>query len=62
MPVSMTFNNELPYSNITDDSLSDELLTENNLHEGQILALDIVLDTDHIDYSVLGNIDPDLNI
>ena len=29
----MTFNNELPYSNITDDSLSDELLPENNLHE-----------------------------
>ena len=54
----MTFNNELPYSNITDDSLSDELLPENNLHEGQTL----VLDTDHIDYSALGNIDPDLNI
>ena len=69
MPVSMIFNNELPYSNITDDSLSDELLPENNLHEGQNLALDIVLDTDHIvldtdhiDYSALGNIDPDLNI
>ena len=44
------------------DSLSDELLPENNLHEGQNLALDIVLDTDHIDYSALGNIDPDLNI
>ena len=62
MPVSMTFNNELPYSNITDDSLSGELLPENNLHDGQTLALDIVLDTDHIDYSALGNIDPDLNI
>ena len=62
MPVSMTFNNELPYTNITDDSLSGELLPENNLHEGQNLALDIVLDTDHIDYSALGNIDPDLNI
>ena len=23
MPVSMTFNNELPYSNIMDESLSD---------------------------------------
>ena len=53
MPVSMPFNNELPYSNITDDSLSDELLPENNLHDGQTLALDIVLDTDHIDYIVL---------
>ena len=62
MPVSMPFNNELPYSNIMDDSLSDELLPENNLHKGQNLALDIVLDTDHIDYSALGNIDPDLNI
>ena len=62
MPVSMTFNNELPYSNITDDSLSDELLPENNLHEGQTLALYIVLDTDHIDYSALGNIEHDLNI
>ena len=46
----------------TDDSLSGELLPENNLHDGQTLALDIVLDTDHIDYSALGNIDPDLNI
>ena len=62
MPVCLTYNNELPYSNITDDSLSDELLPENNLHDGQTLALDIVLDTDHIDYSALGNIDPDLNI
>ena len=62
MPVSLTYNNKLPYSNITDDSLSDELLSENNLHKGQTLALDIVLDTDHIDYSALGNIDPDLNI
>ena len=62
MPVNLTYNNELPYSNITDDSLSDELFPENNLHDGQTLALDIVLDTDHIDYSVLGNIDPALNI
>ena len=49
MAVGMTFNNELPYSNITDGSLSDELLPENNLNEGQTLALDIVVDTDHID-------------
>ena len=64
MPVSLTvtYNNELLYSNITDDSLSDELLPENNLHDGQTLTLDIVLDTDHIDYSALGNIDPGLNI
>ena len=62
MPVSLTYNNELPYSNITDDSLSDELLPENNLHDGQTLALGIVLVTDHIDISALGNMDPDLNI
>ena len=47
-----------PLTDITDDSLSEELLPENNLHEGQNLALD----TDYIDYSALGNIDPDLNI
>ena len=58
MPVSLTYNNELPYSNITDDS--DELLPENNLHAGQTLTL--VLDTDHLDYSALGNIYPDINI
>ena len=57
MPVGLTYNNELPYSNITD-----ELLPENNLHDGQTLALNIVLATDHIDYSALGNIHPDLNI
>ena len=50
-------------SNITDGSLlSDELLPENNLHEGQTLDLDIVLNTDHIDYGALGNIDPDFKI
>ena len=53
---------------LMDHSLTDplntnfELLPENNLHKGQTLALDIVLDTDHIDCSALGNIDPDLNI
>ena len=62
MLVSLTYNNELPYINITDDSLSDELLPDNNLHDGQILALDIVLDTDHLDYSALGNIDRDVTI
>ena len=29
-----------------------------NLHDGQTLALD----TDHLGYSALGNIDPDINI
>ena len=58
MSVSLTYNNALPHSNITDDSLSDELLPPNNLHDGQTL----VLDTDHLDYSALGNINPDLNI
>ena len=43
IPVSMILNNEFPYRNIMDDSLSDELLPENNLHEGQTLTLDIVL-------------------
>ena len=40
----------------------DELLPENNLHDGQTLALNIVHDTDHLDYSALGNIDPGINI
>ena len=62
MPVSLTYIHKLPYSNITNDSLTDELLRENNLHDGQTLALDIVLDIDHLDYSTLGNIDSDINI
>ena len=61
MLVSVTYNNVLPYSNITNDLLSDKLLPENNLHDGQTLDLDIVVDTNHLDYSALGNIDPDLN-
>ena len=59
IPVSLTYNHELPYSNTTDDSLSGVLLPENNVHDGQTLSLDIVLDTDHLDYSAIGNIDPD---
>ena len=43
MPVSVTYTKELPNSNITTDSLSDELLPENNVHGGQPLAHDIVL-------------------
>ena len=62
MPVSVTYNNEFPYSNMTDYSLSEELSPENHAQGGQTTALDIVLDTDHLDYSVLGNVDPDLNI
>ena len=58
MPVSLTYNNEPLYSNIIHDSLSDQLLPENNLHEGQTLALVL----DHIDYSAPGNIGPDINI
>ena len=29
MPVRVTYNNEFPYSNMTDDSLSEELSPEN---------------------------------
>ena len=49
MPVSVTYNNEFPYSNMTDDSLSEELSPENHAQCGQSTALDIVLDTDHLD-------------
>ena len=62
MHVSVTYNNEFPYSNMTDYSLSEELSPENHAQGGQTTALDIVLDTDHLDNSVLGNVDPDLNI
>ena len=62
MPVSLTYTIEHHYINITDDSLSDELLPENNLHDGQTLTLAIVLDTDHIYYSAPGYIYPGLNI
>ena len=62
MHVSVTYNNEFPYSNMTDDSLSEELSRENHAQGGQTTALDIILDTDRVDYSVLGNGDTDLNI
>ena len=61
MPVSVTYNNEFPYSNLTDDSLSEELSPENLAQGGQTTTLHFVLDTDHLYYSVLGNVDPDLN-
>ena len=62
MPVSVRYNNAFSYSNITDDSLSEELSPENHAQGGQTTALNIVLDMDHLDYSVLGNVDHGLHI
>ena len=47
---------------MTDDSLSEELSPEKHAQGGQTTALGIVLDTDNLNYSVLGIVDPDLNI
>ena len=62
MPVSVTYNNEFPNSNMTDDSLSEELSPGNHAQGRQTTTLDIFFDPDHLDYSVLGNVDRDLNI
>ena len=62
MPIIVTYNNEFPYSNMTDDSLSEELSPENHAQGGQTTAPDTVLDTDHLDYCVIGNVDPDFSI
>ena len=53
----------LPYNNLSDDCLIDELTPENNaVNEININnPLDSIIDPDHIDYSVLGSIDPDTN-
>ena len=48
MPVSVTYNNEFSYSNMTDDSLSEELSAENHVQGGQTTTLD----TDYLDNSV----------
>ena len=42
---------------MTDYSLSEELSPENHAQGGQTTALDIVFDIDHLDYSVLGNVE-----
>ena len=39
MPVSVTYNNEFPYSYMTDDSLSDELSPENHAQGGQTIIV-----------------------
>ena len=54
--------NDLPFRHITDETLvNDVLLPKNNATFNNNVALDFIMDNDHIDYSVLGNIDPDTN-
>ena len=57
MPVLTIPVHDFPFSNLADDFLIDELKPEKN----EIIInnpLDFIIDPDHIDYSVLGSIDP----
>ena len=56
----MIFHN---YSNLVDDGLLDELTPENNAVNVINInnPLDSIIDPEHLDYSVLGSIDPDTN-
>ena len=61
MPVLTIPVHDFPYSNFADDCLIDELTPENNaVNEINIdNPLDSKIYHDHIDYNVLGSIDPD---
>ena len=63
LPVLTTPVYNFPYNNLSDDCLIDELTPENNaVNEININnPLDFIIGPDHIDYSVLGSIDPDTN-
>ena len=64
IPVLTIPIHDFPFSNLPDDCLIDELNPENNaVNEININnPLDFLIDPDHIDYSVLGSIDPDTNV
>ena len=61
MPVLTIPGHDFPFSNLADDCLIDELNPEiNAVNEININnPPDFIIDPDHIDYSVLGSIDPD---
>ena len=63
MPVLTIPVHDFPFSNLSDDCLIDELNPEiNAVNEININnPPDFIIDSDHIDYSVLGSIDPDTN-
>ena len=63
MPVLTIPVHDFPFSNLADDCLIDELNPEiNAVNEININnPPDFIIDPDHIDYSVLGSIDPDTN-
>ena len=64
MPVLTIPVHDFPFSNLEDDCLIDEWNPEiNAVNEININnPPDFIIDPDHIDYSVLGSIDPDTNI
>ena len=63
MPVLTIPVHDFPFSNLSDDCLIDELNPEINAVNGINInnPPDFIIDPDHIDYSVLGSIDPDTN-
>ena len=62
-PAKPTHLNDFPFNDITDKSLRTELPIHNSIHSGKNLSvpLNLFYDLDHIDHSILGNIDPDTN-
>ena len=63
MPVLTIPVHDFPFRHLSDDCLIDELNPEiNAVNEININnPPDFIIDSDHIDYSVLGSIDPDTN-
>ena len=63
MPVLTIPVHDFPFSNLSDDCLIDELNPEiNAVNEINInKPPDFIIDPYHIDYSVIGCIDPDTN-
>ena len=56
-------HHDLPYSNLTDECFTNEL-TQENTTDSEINinnALESINNPEHVDYSTLGNIDPDIN-
>lgn len=63
-PVRPTYKHTFPFSNISNDDITNDLSTpyKDHINNSDAIALDRILDNEHRDYTALGNIDPDTNV
>ena len=58
----LSYHNDLPFSDISDNVLHSTVIPDNPQKDKNNIDLDLVFNTDHIDYSAFESIDPDTNL